>query len=124
MNEQCWFIFGKWFNKHVIGFLKYSSEGNPASVSFNWSDAAKKDLIGFHHTHPENCLWFSFRDDKTMKAWVRAEGKPLICGVESNGKTLFGLWKRNKNGEVCKIKIKGKIIWKFFIGAHDENFCT
>lgn len=113
MNEKCWFIFGKKVKNTYIGWLKYSSEGNPASVSFNWSDAAKRNLLGFHHTHPDGCLWFSSRDDKTMKAWVRAEGRPLICSVRSSGKDAAAMWKRMEDRSVghtpLHVTIKGNL---------------
>jgi proteasome lid subunit RPN8/RPN11 len=37
------------------------------------------DVVGFLHTHPDGPASSSNRDVRTMSAWRRAFGKPLVC---------------------------------------------
>ena len=39
------------------------------------------DVIGFLHTHPMMSARPSKRDVETMRAWVSAFGKPLLCVI-------------------------------------------
>jgi hypothetical protein len=65
--------------------------GEPASVAFDGPAVLKReerqrDVIGFLHTHPTFEATPSRRDLDTMRAWVSAFGKPLLCVIEgTNG---------------------------------------
>lgn len=115
VNERCWFLFGKKIGKRYIGFLKYHSEGSPAQVAFNWAQASKDKLIGFLHTHPGGFPGPSARDDKTMKAWVRAEGKPLLCGIESDGVKRFFLYYKSYRKSIEAKQLSTKVIGNMVI---------
>lgn len=61
--------------------------GEPAQVEFDASavlerEEARGDVIGFLHTHPNSPASPSRRDLKTMRAWVCAFGKPLLCLID------------------------------------------
>lgn len=61
--------------------------GRPASVEFDGPavlerEERKGDVIGFLHTHPNSDAEPSRRDLRTMRAWVSAFGKPLLCVIE------------------------------------------
>jgi hypothetical protein len=58
--------------------------GEPARVEFDGPGALAReerhgDVIGFLHTHPQFEARPSRRDVATMRAWVGAFGKPLVC---------------------------------------------
>ena len=88
--EQCWLLVGQhkqpfWHARRVR-----PSRGKPASVEFDaaWvlrRDEDRGDIVGFYHTHPAGPPAPSNRDDRTMRAWVSALGKPLLCLIEADG---------------------------------------
>ena len=80
-KEQCWLIYGIKTEKYYIGYLSYQGEGTLASVGFDWKKISDKKVLGFYHTHPSGLVGPSDRDDRTMGALVRAEGRPLLCGI-------------------------------------------
>jgi proteasome lid subunit RPN8/RPN11 len=43
----------------------------------------RQDVLGFFHTHPDGPPRPSSRDIRTMRAWVGAFGKPLVCLIAS-----------------------------------------
>lgn len=120
VNERCWFLFGKKIGKRYIGVLKYHSEGGPAQVDFNWEEAIKGNLIGFLHTHPSGFEGPSQRDHKTMKAWVRAEGKSLICGIHSGKKKNFFLYYKSYKGRIESKMLKTKVIGNVVLAKEYE----
>ena len=66
----------------------WPTRGEPASVSFDWHkvmarEEARRDVIGFFHTHPDCLPTPSARDDRTMQAWCSCFGKELLCVIES-----------------------------------------
>lgn len=113
-KEECYFLYGVKVRGFYIGFLKYHSDGKRSEVRFNWEKAVKaKFLLGFFHSHPPGCLYYSEQDKQTMGAWVKAEGRPLICGILCEGDHLTYLFHRSsKNGILVASKLKG--IW--FLG--------
>jgi len=90
-NEECWIIYGVRVKKTLLGYMSYESEGSPASVDFNWEKVFqfKDKIIGFNHTHPSGMETPSSIDDTTMIGWVKALGKPLICGIHSGEQNVF-----------------------------------
>lgn len=81
--EECWFIRGWKFGPYYLGWLDWHSKGTVASVDFDWEKAMKGNILGFYHSHPLGMTSPSTRDDRTMGAWVRAEGRSLLCGIFS-----------------------------------------
>lgn len=64
------------------------SEGQRARVRFDglWALAPEEkrhDVLGFLHTHPDGPASPSTRDVRTMRAWCRSFGKPLVCVIQS-----------------------------------------
>lgn len=101
--EEVWFAFGIRIGKWIIGILDYQNNGEVSNVKFSVKKAffGKKDskkynrrLLGFYHSHPAGDPYPSNTDDTTMDAWVKATGKPLICGIFSSGKQKCFLYKR------------------------------
>ena len=85
-NEQCWVILGSRFGSCWFGRFHFLSTGDPNEVAFAAEDVferqdLKNDVIGFVHTHPYTDAYPSATDHATMKAWVTALGKPLVCGI-------------------------------------------
>jgi proteasome lid subunit RPN8/RPN11 len=82
--ERCWTLLGGrrgriWFCRRVR-----QAQGERASVRFDGAWALKReerhgDVVGFLHTHPDGPVSPSGRDVRTMRAWRRAFGKPLLC---------------------------------------------
>jgi proteasome lid subunit RPN8/RPN11 len=85
--EQSWVLIGQhrgrvWHAKKIARAI-----GAPASVDFDGPgvlarEEARGDVVGFLHTHPTFAARPSERDVKTMRAWVSAFGKPLICLID------------------------------------------
>ena len=81
-SEQCWFIYGLRLGRIYIGFLKYHSKGTAGSVDFDWHKALTPLLIGWYHSHPgRKFLTPSSIDDRTMRSWIKATNKKLLCGI-------------------------------------------
>lgn len=63
--------------------------GEPATVEFDGPavlarEERRHDVVGFLHTHPSSAAVPSQRDLHTMRAWVSAFGKPLLCLIEGS----------------------------------------
>lgn len=114
-KEECYFLYGIKVLGLYLGILKYHSKGKRSEVRFNWEKAVKSHfLLGFFHSHPPGCLYCSDRDKETMGAWVRAEGRPLICGILCDGDHLTYLFHRlYQDG----LKVESKIKRSLFIGC-------
>ena len=90
--EKCWFLYGKHIGKHYVGFKRYHTKGSFASVTFNWKKAFNSNLLGWSHTHPDGIdIYPSDRDDNTMKAWVIAMGRSLLCDI-ANDRGKHNCW--------------------------------
>lgn len=114
--EECWFIYGKKIGPCWVGRLKYHSRGSAASVDFDWAQAMNPNIIGFYHSHPGGSPTPSTRDDRTMDAWVKTEGRPLLCGIFGYKNQQCYVYSRSDlGGIVCK-NIKARIADKFFFG--------
>jgi proteasome lid subunit RPN8/RPN11 len=82
--ERCWTLLGEhrgriWFCRRVR-----QTHGERASVHFDGAWGLKReeksgDVVGFLHTHPDGPASPSGRDVRTMRAWSRTFGKPLLC---------------------------------------------
>jgi proteasome lid subunit RPN8/RPN11 len=85
--EQCWTLLGEhrgciWFCRRVR-----LARGERTSVNFDGAWVLKReekhgDVVGFLHTHPDGPVSPSERDVRTMRAWRRAFGKPLLCLID------------------------------------------
>ncbi len=63
-------------------------QGNPARVDFDYRRVYRLEdrtraVAGFFHTHPPGATGMSAIDEKTMRGWVAALGKPLWCVIRS-----------------------------------------
>lgn len=83
--EECWFVYGYRLKFFFIGFKRYHSAGDESNVSFDWEKCLKnKRFIGWFHTHlGQKHLDPSAADHRTMRSWVRATDKSLLCGIRS-----------------------------------------
>ncbi len=113
-KEECFFLYGLKIFGFYFGLLRHHSVGKRSEVRFNWKKVAKAHfLLGFFHSHPPGCFYCSERDKETMNAWVRAEGRPLICGIICEDKHLTYLFHRQApNG----IEMTSKMKRHFFFG--------
>ena len=94
MNERCWTLLGSrdsGSGTWRIG-LHHVVLGEQAKVEADWSwtlarEETQGDVMGFYHTHPDGFgVHPSQRDIRTMQAWCRALGKPLLCLIAEDGK--------------------------------------
>jgi hypothetical protein len=100
--EECWFVYGIRIFRRFIGFRVYHSSGTPSQVQFSWEKALSKFLIGWVHTHPKGHTHVSYTDDKTMRGWTLALGKPLLCGVVCDGSHRgWQYWKKRPKSRKC-----------------------
>lgn len=134
-TEEVWFVYGFELGPFLIGYLDHENRGECCSVTFDPVKAffgsnkkgkkANQNLIGFYHSHPCGDPYLSTTDKETMDAWVKAMGKPLICGVFSDGEQecfFVRRIERNKSRTVCNF-IPSKILKignkKIFIGKKE-----
>jgi len=114
--EESWIIYGFPFQDHLFGLSIWESEGSPGNVDFNWQKVFKKHkkIIGFIHTHPDGFYIPSSTDDNTMIGWVKAMGKPLLCGIKSKEILVMYLYWREQ-GNVVYREVGFKEIYDFLI---------
>lgn len=95
VNEQCWTLVGRRQGAFWLARRCRRTRGEPHRVEFDaaWAlarEEARGDVVGFCHTHPAGPAAPSHRDVRTMRAWVSALGKPLLCVIETrDGLTAF-----------------------------------
>lgn len=97
-KEKCWFLNGLRLAKGVwVWRERYVSEGSTAIVGFDWEACwDDKRLIGWRHTHPGVDFDMpSTIDDRTMSSWVKAAGRPMVCGVTCGPSTKYYLYARS-----------------------------
>lgn len=89
-REECWTLLG--WQRNRIWYARKTRRwaGESASVEFDglWvlaREEQRHDVAGFFHTHPAGPAGPSTRDVRTMRAWVSAFGKPLLCVIASPG---------------------------------------
>jgi len=95
--EECWTLHGIWLPWRLwIWEEKYVSSGSAGGVDFDWEKAwDDRFLVGWRHTHPGVGFdWPSSIDDRTMRSWVKAFGRPLVCGVSCGDSTRYYLYSR------------------------------
>ena len=86
--ERCWTLLGRRRGRIWYARRARPMKGDRASVSFDggWvlaREERRRDVVGFLHTHPGGPAGPSRRDVRTMRAWCRAFGKPLLCLIAS-----------------------------------------
>ena len=83
--ENCWFIYGIRIGIFCIGWVKHHSSGSTGGVSFDLDKVIDHPrFLGWVHTHPgEGFVQPSSTDHKTMRGWVRTQGRPLLCVIVS-----------------------------------------
>lgn len=87
--EQCWTLVGQRRGHLWQARLRQPVQGEPNRVAFDaaWvlaREEAEGDVVGFYHTHPSGNPRPSQRDDRTMRSWCGALGKPLLCLIEAD----------------------------------------
>lgn len=101
--EQVWFVYGYRIGSYYFGVLDYQNDGEVCEVKFDLTRAFfgkkgikrnNKRLLGFYHSHPGGDPYPSATDCETMDAWVKATGRPLICGIFSGDKQKCFLYYR------------------------------
>ena len=85
--EQCWTLLGERRGRIWVSRRVRRISGERACVRFDGAWALTReethgDVVGFLHTHPDGPDAMSERDVRTMRAWRRAFGKPLLCLID------------------------------------------
>lgn len=85
--EQCWTLVGARRGRIWLARRVRRASGERAQVQFDgaWTlerEETHGDVVGFLHTHPDGPAAPSNRDVRTMRAWARAFGKPLLCLID------------------------------------------
>lgn len=122
--EECWVIYGYDWDGIKLGLMLYEAEGTASSVDFDWKRVMKnaKYIMGFNHTHPEGHSIPSAIDDETMKGWVKALGRPLICGIKNGDWQRFFIYERDDAGKVQCREISFKQIGNFILTGDWAEF--
>ena len=97
-----------------MGLLEHHSIGGSALVEFDWKEAVDKSVLGFYHTHAAGIPYLSSEDETTMKAWVCSEGRPMLCGVVSEGEHTCWLFYR-REGKIRYRQIHASVFGPLFI---------
>jgi len=115
-KEECWIIYGVKVGKKYYGRLVYESKGSPGSVDFDWEKVIRHrdSIIGFNHTHPGSMNLPSDTDDFTMTGWVKALGKPLLCGIKGSEQRMY-MYERGSDKTVHSCRVPIKVFGKFII---------
>lgn len=113
--EECWFLHGVEIGSYYIGRLVYHSKGTAGMVEFDWSKAVESNLLGFYHSHGAGDPYLSNEDTTTMRAWIRSEGRPMLCGVFGNDKQQCWVFYRD-DGTIKHCPIRTRIMGSFFVG--------
>lgn len=108
--EQCWVLHGMrlvqdtwiWRETHI-------SDGSPGHVDFDWEKAwDDKMLVGWRHTHPGiDFTYPSTIDNNTMESWVKAAGRPMLCGITCGPLTMYHLYSL-QDGQLSRDVLKWK----------------
>lgn len=82
--------------------------GKPAEVDFDYKkvyaiEDENHDLVGFLHTHPVMSSAMSNQDKKTMKGWVTAFDKELLCIIKSKNKSQAYRFDKEGHWHRCKV---------------------
>jgi len=86
--EQCWTLLGERRGRVWLCRRQKPIQGERTSVHFDGQWVLQReekhgDVVGFLHTHPDGPTEPSRRDVRTMRAWRRAFGKPLLCLIDT-----------------------------------------
>jgi hypothetical protein len=127
--ERCWFIYGIRLGNIYLGFLKYHSRGTENGVDYqDWKSALNFFHIGWFHTHPGvGFLTPSQIDNRTMRSWVRARNRPLLCGIFcGKDKALYEYsrskdWSKNRNKSIYRNFLVNFVFCGFVIGCKSLN---
>lgn len=119
-REKCWFLVGKKIGQFYVGKIVYHSQGNTLKVDFDWESAVNERVLGFYHTHIDGLPYLSDEDETTMRAWVRSEGRSMLCGVitdESQSCWIF--YRRAKS--IRYMRMISFLLGNLFIGWFKEK---
>lgn len=117
--ERCWVLLGRRQGSFWYARRQRPTSGQLAGVEFDptWvlnREETKGDVIGFYHTHPNGSPNLSRRDVKTMRAWVKSFGRPLLCIIESSNQlTAFCFDNDHSRGRsltACELFPRGVVI--------------
>jgi len=116
-KEDCWFVYGMKVGSLYVGRCVHHSQGSAGGVDFDWELAWKKKPIGWFHSHPgEKFTQPSSTDHKTMRSWVRAFGRPVLCGISCG--TDFECYEyslADKDGTVVYRPMGCKFYWDYIV---------
>lgn len=122
--EHCWLVVGRRQSNFWLGRRVKRTVGSQTSVAFDphWAiqrEEERGDVLGFYHTHPAGTPGPSQRDVNTMRSWVDAFGKPLLCLIEASqhvGCFVFDDLEANGREIECERFPRGIIL------AHERAF--
>lgn len=87
----------------VAGFARPPrGQSSPVAVEFDYREVYRLEdrtgnVVGMFHTHPDHLLEMSRTDVTTMRGWVKALGKPLLCVIVAGGRAAA--WQFDRNGK-------------------------
>jgi proteasome lid subunit RPN8/RPN11 len=106
--EECWVLVGQRREGVWISRRCCYSIGEPTKVAFDarWTlerEETHGDVVGFLHTHPAGSPTPSRRDLRTMRAWARSFGKPMLCVIATPHRTRGYVFDGKHRHEVDRI---------------------
>lgn len=119
--EECWVLRGRRMGPLFFARRKYDSSGTSGSVTFKWDGIPDRLVLGWYHSHPARGeLSPSQTDDITMRSWVKAMGRPFLCGIISGSEQCcycyYDRSSNSKNPKIAVRKIWSLLLGDFFIG--------
>lgn len=117
--EHCWFLYGIRIKNRFWGFLKFEAIGTSASVGFNWKKGMSRFCLGWLHTHPSEYGTIpSDVDERTMRSWVKALGRPMICGIACDEEVTWYDYNRAEDRSISQFRLEVDKRWLFLKGKN------
>lgn len=115
--EVVWFVYGVRTKNNLYGLKKFYGRGHAAFVDFNWKKGLNPIVLGWLHTHPNGSgCEPSETDNKTMRSWVKALARPMICGIQCDGTEVWYEYYRGEDRRIWRVVLEVKTKMEFIYG--------
>lgn len=122
--EDCWFIYGFRLGFMYVGWCVYQVSGTSGGVDFDYEKALDPRIIGWYHTHPgKRFTTPSPIDEKTMRSWVRGNGRDMLCGIRCGEEQECYRFYRSPNVKnVIYSRLVSFLYGSFFVGFKTMDY--
>lgn len=117
--EDCWILYGRRIGLLYIGRCVYHAAGTAGGVDFDYETSVNPRVLGWYHTHPgKHFTTPSSIDEKTMRSWVKANGREMLCGIRcGDEQKCYRFFRSSSNSRgIVFSRLFSILIGDFFIG--------